>query len=67
MVVFISVYLKKGHISNQTSYNIMIEISDGFQFNDGKEDHKMMLYSAFFSYDELINCAIAGIAFLAGT
>ena len=45
----------------------MIEISDGFQFNDGKEDHKMMLYSAFFSYDELINCAIAGVAFLAGT
>lgn len=44
----------------------MIEISEGFQFNDGKDDHKMMLYSAFFSYDELINCAIAGVAFLAG-
>lgn len=45
----------------------MEEISKGFEFNDDTEDgHKMILYSAFFSYDELINCIISVIAFVAG-
>ena len=49
------------------SYKIMEEISKGFEFNDNTEDgHKMILYSAFFSYDELINCIISVIAFVAG-
>ena len=45
----------------------MEDISKSFEFTrDTEEGRKMILYSAFYNYDELINCAIAGTAFLAG-